>query len=157
MNAFCTKSGTSASGTQIRRLPGLEHVGKILALGVAHLAHGRQLLVLQLRRIGQIGSRIVEKVDDLAEIDHGFVDALVLAELVVGGVEVGKIDAVKDCRVGADRLRVVKRGGDQIVDIDRFDVEGLAHMGAAVAQDLHHLQPDRSPDRSAFSPPAAGS
>ena len=39
----------------------------------------------------------------------------------------------------ADRLRVVQRGGDQVVEVDRLDVERLAHMGAAVAQDLHHL------------------
>ena len=119
-------------------IAGLEHIGKILAFSVTHLAHGRQLLALQLRSIRQVASRIVEKVDDLAEIDHGLVDALILAELVIGGVEVGEIDAVEDCGVGADRLGVVKRGGDQFVDIDRFDVEGLAHMGAAVAQDLHH-------------------
>ena len=41
--------------------------------------------------------------------------------------------------LGADRLRVVERGGDQLVEIDGLDVEGLAHMGAAVAQNLHHL------------------
>ncbi len=50
---------------------------------------------------------------------------LVLAELVVGGVEVGEIDAVESLDVGADRLRIVERGGDQVVEIDRFDVERL--------------------------------
>ena len=39
----------------------------------------------------------------------------------------------------ADRLGVVQRGGDQVIEVDRLDVEGLPHMGAAVAQDLHHL------------------
>ena len=50
-----------------------------------------------------------------------------------------EIDAVERLDVGADRLRIVERGRDQFVEIDRLDIEGLAHMGAAVAQDLHHL------------------
>ena len=41
----------------------------------------------------------------------------------------------------ADRLGVVQCGGDQVVEVDEFDVEGLAHMGAAVAQNLHDLGP----------------
>ena len=32
------------------------------------------------------------------------------------------------------RLRIVERGGDQLVEIDVLDVEGLAHMGAAGLQ-----------------------
>ena len=38
-----------------------------------------------------------------------------------------------------ERLRIVERGRDQVVEVDRFDIEGLAHVGAAIAQDLHHL------------------
>ena len=47
--------------------------------------------------------------------------------------------------LAGDRLRVVHRGRDQLVEIDVLDVEGLAHVGAAVAQELHHLVlvPDR--------------
>ena len=118
---------------------GLEHVGKIRALAVEHRAHARQLPALEARLVGQIGRGVVEELDHLAEIDHRIGDGLVLAELVIGGIEVGEIDAVKGLDVGADRLRVVERGGDQVVDIDRFDVERLAHMGAAGAQRLHHL------------------
>ena len=29
----------------------------------------------------------------------------------------------------------------RLVEIDRLDVEGCPHMGAAVAQNLHHLGP----------------
>ena len=44
-----------------------------------------------------------------------------------------------------DRLRVIHRGRDQLVEIDVLDVEGLAHMGAARAQQLRHLRADRPP------------
>jgi len=58
---------------------------------------------------------------------------------MVGGIQVGEIDSVKGLDVRPDRLRVVQCGGDQIVEVDRLDVERLAHMRATVAQDLHHL------------------
>ena len=118
----------------------LEHVGKISALAVEHHAQARQFPALQPGLVGQIGRRVIEKLDDLAEIDHRIGHALVLAELPVGGIEVGEIDAVKGLDVGAQRLRVVERGGNQAVQVDRFDIERLAHMGAAVAQNLHHFR-----------------
>ena len=43
--------------------------------------------------IGQIGDRLVVMVDDLAEVDSRTL--LVLAELSVGGLQIGKIDAEK--------------------------------------------------------------
>jgi hypothetical protein len=46
----------------------------------------------------------------LADIDHRIDDRLVLAELVIGGVEVGEIDAVERLDVGAGRLGIVHRG-----------------------------------------------
>ena len=84
--------------------------------------------------IRQVGRRVVVEVDHLADIDDRVVDRLVLAELVIGGVEVGEIDAVEGLDVGADRLWIVERRRDQVVEIDGFDIEGLLHMGAAVAQ-----------------------
>ena len=53
-------------------------------------------------------------------------------------MQVGKIDAAERL-VLADRLRIVQRGRDQLVEVDVLDVEGLAHMGAAGAQQLRHL------------------
>ena len=89
--------------------------------------------------VGQIGRGVVEELDHLAEIDHRIADILVLAEPVIGDVQVGEIDAVKGLDAGADRLLVVERGGNEFIDVDRFDIERPAHMGAAGAQGLHHL------------------
>ena len=118
----------------------LEHVGEISTLAVEHHAQARQFPALQAGLVGQIGRGVIEKRDHLAEVDHRIGDALVLAELAVGGIEVGEINAVKGLDVGAQRLRVVERGRDQAVEVDRFDIERLAHMGAAVAQNLHHFR-----------------
>ena len=43
--------------------------------------------------------------------------------------------------MSAHRFWVVQCGRDEIVEVDRLDVEGLAHVGAAVAQDLHDFGP----------------
>jgi hypothetical protein len=48
-----------------------------------------------LRLIGQIGSRVIEELDHLAEVDHRIGDVLVLAELMIGGAQVGKSSAKK--------------------------------------------------------------
>jgi Terminase large subunit, T4likevirus-type, N-terminal len=65
-----------------------------------------------------------------AKIDHGTVDILVLAEAVIGNVQVGEIDAVEGLDVGADRLLVIERGGDEVVDVDRFDIEDRRHVAS---------------------------
>ena len=57
-------------------------------------------------------------------------DILVLAEPVIGDVQVGEIDAVKGLDAGAYRLLVVERGGNEFIDVDQFDIERPAHMGA---------------------------
>ena len=49
---------------------GLEHVGEILPLPSSTTLSAGQFLALQPRLIGQIGRRIVEELDHLAEIDH---------------------------------------------------------------------------------------
>ena len=118
----------------------LEHVGELPALVVEHVAQIRQFVALEPPRIGQIGRGAVVEVDHLSDVDDRLGDGFVLAELMVGGVEVGKIDAVEGQKPGAHRLGIVERGRDEFVEIDRFDAEGLAHMGAAGAQNLHHLR-----------------
>ena len=60
---------------------------------------------------------------------------------MIGGVQIGEVDAVKGFDVARDRLGVIQRGGDQVVQVDRLDVEGLPHVGTAVAQDLHDFGP----------------
>ena len=65
---------------------GLEHVGEFLPAAVEHHAHARQFPAFQHRLIRQIGRRIVEEIDDLAEIDDRLGERFVLAELLVGGI-----------------------------------------------------------------------
>ena len=62
------------------------------------------LRVLELRLVGQIGGRVVVEVDHLAEVDDRLVDALVLAELLIGGVEIGEIDAMEGFAAGRRQL-----------------------------------------------------
>src|SRR3954447_20817498 len=89
--------------------------------------------------IGQVGDRLVVVVDDLAEIDRGHRHLLVLAELTVGRLQIGKIDAAKCLVLAGHRLRIVHRRGDELIEIDVLDVEGLAHVRAARAQQPCHL------------------
>ena len=118
---------------------GREQLGKFCALAVEHHAHARQLSSLQRRLVGKVGRRAVEEFDDLAHVDNRIIDGLVLAELPVGGVEVGEIDTVKRLGAGTQRLGVVERGRNQIVEVDGLDIECRAHVRAAVAQNLHDL------------------
>src|SRR6266567_4132570 len=117
----------------------LEHLRKALALAVEHDARSRKLDALEFGVIGQIGGRLVVEVDDVAEIHGRHRDFLVLAELPVGGLQIGKIDAVKNLALAGDRLRVVHGGCDQLLEVDVLDVEGLAHMRAARVQELSDL------------------
>src|SRR5262249_36098634 len=65
-------------------------------------------------------------------------DLLVLAELPIGGLQVGEVDAAERLAL-ADRLRIVQGGSDEVVDVEFLDVEGLERAGAAGAQELRHL------------------
>ena len=73
----------------------LEHLGKALALAVEHHARSRQLEALELGVIGQVGERLVVEIDHLAEVDRRRRHRLVLAELAVGGQQIGEIDAAE--------------------------------------------------------------
>ena len=117
----------------------LEHLGETLALAVEHHAGTGQLEALELAVVRQVGDRLVVEIDHAAEIDGRLLDLLVLAELPVGGLQIGKTDAAERLAL-ADRLRVVQRGRDQVVEVDALDVEGFDHMGAAGAQQLRHLR-----------------
>src|SRR5271169_2234332 len=99
------------------------------------MGQARQLLALQDRRVGQVGCSTVVKVDDCADVDDWADDRLVLAELVIGGLEVGEINAVKRLDV-ARGFWIVHRCGYQVVEIYGLDVEGLLHLCAAVPQEL---------------------
>jgi hypothetical protein len=76
-----------------------------------------ELASLELRLIGQIGSRIIEELDHLAEVNHRVGDVLVLAELMIGGAQVGKVDAVKGLDVGTDRsFNAVEISSSRLMD-----------------------------------------
>ena len=73
----------------------LEYLRKALALAVEHHARAGQLEALELVVIGQVGERLVVEIDHVGEIDRRRRHLLVLAELPVGGMQVGKIDAAE--------------------------------------------------------------
>ena len=81
------------------------------------------------------------------EVDRRLLDRLVLAELPIGGDQVAEAQAAQRLDLGGERLRIVHRGGDQVIEVDVLDVERLPHLPAAVAQDLHHLGAGREPGR----------
>src|SRR6516164_9491915 len=120
---------------------GLEHLSVGLFLVVQYHAHARELPAFQLQGIRQFGGSAIEKLDNLAEINDGIADVLTLAiaELVVSGMQIVKIKAVKSFDVGAHRFGIIKRGRDQLIEIDGLDIERLLDVGAAGAQNLHHL------------------
>ena len=96
------------------------HVGEGATLAVEHHAHGRQLAALEAGRVGQVRRRAVEELDHLAEIDHRIGNVLVLAELVVGGVQIGEVDAVESLDVAGDRFgsfRAVAIRSSRLIDL----------------------------------------
>ncbi len=155
--ALRTCSGMSASDDPDAPLVLLEHFREALALAVEHDAGARQLQALELGVIGQVGDRLVVEIDHVAEIDRRRRDLLVLAELPVGGEQVGEIDAAERLALAGDRLRIVHGGGDEVVEVDVLDVERLAHMGAARAQEARDLLLVAARGRTGSSPRPARS
>ena len=88
--------------------------------------------------IGQVGERLVVEIDHLGEVHGRGRHLLVLAELPIRGQQIGKIDAAERLALAGTRLRVVHRDRDQLVEFDVLDVEDLAHMRAARAQQLRN-------------------
>jgi hypothetical protein len=116
----------------------LEYLREALPLAVQHDARARELEAFELGVIGEVGGHLVVEIDDVAEIDRRHRDFLVLAELPIGREQIGEIDAVERL-VLTDRLRVVHGGRDELIEVDVLDVERLAHMRAARAQNLRDL------------------
>ena len=84
--------------------------------------------------IRQVAGRLVVEIDHVAEVDGRPRHRLVLAELPVGGVQVGKVEVAERRDFAGKRRRVVQRRRDELVEVDVLDVERLAHMGAAGSQ-----------------------
>ena len=89
--------------------------------------------------IGQVGRRPVVELDHLADVDDLAVDLLVLAQLLVGEVQVVELDALEACDFAGGRLLVDHHGVDQAVEIDVLDVERLLHGIAACAEHGQNL------------------
>src|SRR6516225_4505116 len=84
----------------------LENLGEGPALSVQDGACTGKPVILELGVIRQVRRRLVVEVDDRTEIDGGAIDLLVLAELLIASLQVGKIYATQ--HLGAlDRLRIV--------------------------------------------------
>ena len=88
-----------------------EHLGKAFAPAIEHHARAGKSHALELCMIGQIGRRLVVEIDDLAQVHGRYGDVLVLAELPVGRLQIGEIDAAKRLVLAGDRLWVVHGGG----------------------------------------------
>src|SRR5262249_61282627 len=104
--AFLPRRGSAGARTPTPPLVLLEHLGEALALAVEHDARTRKLDALEFGVIGQVGDRLVVEVDDVAEIHGRHRDFLVLAELPVGGLQIGEVNAAKNLALAGERLRV---------------------------------------------------
>src|SRR5262249_15522724 len=90
----------------------LEYLREAFALAVEHDARAGKLEALELGVSGQIGSSFVEEVDECAGVDRRRRNVLVLAELPVGGLQIGKIDPSEHLVLASNRLGVVHGGCD---------------------------------------------
>jgi hypothetical protein len=95
--------------------------------------------------IRQIGGCLVIEIDDVAEIDDGRADVLVLAKLPVGRLQIREIDAAESLILVGYRLRIVQGCRDKVLQVGILDVQGFAHVHAACAKKLCDLFLIRSP------------
>ena len=89
--------------------------------------------------IGQVGRRPVVELDHLTEVDDLAVDLLVLAQLLIGEVQVVELDALETGDFAGRSLLVDHHRVDQAVEIDVLDVERLLHGIAAGAEHGQNL------------------
>src|SRR5262249_47350560 len=115
-----------------------EHLRKAFAAPVEHDARAGKFNPLELRMIRKIGGGLLKKSNTCPGVPRRHGDFLVLAELPVCRLQVGKIDAVKSLVLARDRLWVVHGSRDEILDVDVLNVECLTHVRAARAQQLCH-------------------
>jgi hypothetical protein len=115
----------------------LMHLRETFAFEVEHLARAGQAPTLEARMIGKVSQRPIIEFDHLFDIDDRVGDCLVLAELSVGGIQVGDFDPAECHITSRGCLRVIHGGSDQIVDIDSFDVKCAPHSFASGAQEVH--------------------
>src|SRR6266700_1616264 len=117
----------------------LEDFGERPTVAVEEDAGTWKLHAFELGMVGQVSCRLVVEIDHVGEVDGRHRYFLVRAELTISCLQVAKIDSSKQLVLAGDRLRIIEGGGDEIVEIDVVDVEGLAHMRAARPQQLRGL------------------
>ena len=94
---------------------------------------------LQGIRVGDVGNRLVEKLDQFGGIDDRIWHRLTVADLAIGDVKVGELDPPEAQHlVGCGRW-IVHGRFDEVVEVHALDAEGLAHMATAVGENLHDL------------------
>jgi hypothetical protein len=113
----------------------LEDFRKALTLSIHHQRGAGQFQAFEPGVIGKVGKRLVIEVDHRPDIDRRARNRLVLAELPVGGMQVLDVDPLEGGVAAGNRLWIVHGGGDEVVDVEIFDVEGLAHLRTARAQE----------------------
>ena len=118
---------------------GFEQLGEFLAFDVHHRAGAGKLQVLELVVVGQVRGDAVVELDHRLHVERRGLDQSVAAELLVGDGELVEIDAAERADFTGHGLRIGHRGVDQDVEIEILDVERLAHVRAAVLEQLHDL------------------
>ncbi len=117
----------------------LEHFRKAMALAVEHETGTWQLEPSKLGMIRQVCDRLIIEIDHRSEVDGGGGNLFVLAELPIGGQQIGEIEPAQCLDFAGEHLRVIERGGNELVEVDVLDIEGFAHMGAARRQEADDL------------------
>ena len=117
----------------------LEHFRKAFAPAVEHDACPRKLQSLEFAVIRQISGCLVVEVDDVAEIDDGRADVLVLAKLPVGRLQIREIDAAESLVLVGHCLWIVQGCRDKVLEVGFLEVQGFAHVHAACAKELCDL------------------
>ena len=84
--------------------------------------------------IRQIGGGLIVEIDDLAQIDDGRADLLLLAELPVSRLQIDEIDTAESFVLVGHRLRIVQGCRDELLEVGILEVEGFAHVRAACAK-----------------------
>jgi len=137
---FPDKLGDIAQRHGDAALIGGGQIGETAIGAVEHHAHPARFQSLELGFVGKIGRRLVVKRDHLADVDERMLHGLVLAKLPICREKVLEPQSVQRFDAPAQGLGIVHRRGDELIDVDVLDVEGLADVRAARPQDLHHFR-----------------
>ncbi len=120
----------------------LGKIGEVLAGGIEHAIGSGIRGALEARRVRQrIDEGVVVELDHLFELDRRVRDVFVLAELAVENDDAVEFQSFESHGLGRHRCAggIIHRRADQVIEVKRLDAECLAHVTAAVAQNLRHF------------------